>query len=140
MVENNTCLNEDFNLCGLPNFFSGIKTFHFVEMIAKKQALTYNHDVILQAKTMAEMWKSSESYFHCLRSSGLKPAPNKTKLFLGKIQFLGHIDSDKGIRKMAKRVQDLKSLRSPENKSDVKRVLGSLCFHSTFIMKLHVDS
>ena len=32
-------------------------TIHFAEMIAKKQAITYYDDVILQAKTKAEKWK-----------------------------------------------------------------------------------
>ena len=83
-----------YGLCGLPNFFSRIMTIHFAEMIAKKQAITYIDDVILQAKTKTEMWKKLESYFKCLRSSGLKVAPNKTKLFLRKVQFLGLIVSD----------------------------------------------
>ena len=70
-----------YGLCGLPNFFLRIMTIHFSEMIAKKQAITYIDDVILQAKTKAEMWKNLESYFKCLGSSGLKAAPNKTKIF-----------------------------------------------------------
>ena len=44
-----------YGLCGLPKFFSQIMTIHFAEMIAKKQAITYIDDVILQAKTKAEM-------------------------------------------------------------------------------------
>ena len=109
-------------------------------MIAKKQAITYIDDVIFQAKTKAEMWKNLESYFKCLRSSGLKAAPNKTKLFLRRVQFLGHIVSDKGIQPVAKKVQDLKNLKSPENKRDVMRILGCLGFYSTFIKNFHVDS
>ena len=129
-----------YSLCGLPNFFSRIMTIHFAEMIAKKQAITYIDDVILQAKTKAEMWENLESYFKCLRSSGLKAAPNKTKIFLRKVQILGHIVSDKVIQPVAKKVQDLKNLRSPENKRDVMRNSGSLGFYSTFIKNLHVDS
>ena len=86
------------------------------------------------------MWNNLDSYFKCLRSSGLKAAPNKAKLFLRKVQFLGHIVSDKGIQPVAKNVQDLKNLKSPENKRDVMRILGSLGFYSTFIKNLHVDS
>ena len=73
-----------YGLCGLPNFFSGIMTIHFAEMIAKKQAITYIDDVVPQAKTKAGMWKNIKFYFRCLRSSGPKAAPNKTKLFLKK--------------------------------------------------------
>ena len=129
-----------YGLCGLPNFFSRIMTIHFVELIAKMQAITYIDDVILQAKTKSEMWKNLESYFNCLKSSGLKAAPNKTKLFLRKVQFLGHIVSDKGIQPFAKKFQDLKDLKSPENKRDIMRILGNLGFYSTFIKNLHVDS
>ena len=129
-----------YGLCGLPNFFSRIMTIHFAEMIAKKQAITYIDDVILQAKTKAGKWKNLESYFKCVKSSGLKAAPNKTKPFLRKVQILGHIVSDEGIQPVATKVQDLKDLKSPENKRDVMRVLGSLGFYSTFIKNLHVDS
>ena len=63
-------------------------TIHFAEMIAKKQAITDIDDVILQANIIAEKWKKLESYFQCLRSSGLKATPNKTKLYLRIINFL----------------------------------------------------
>ena len=69
-----------YGLCGLPNSLSGIMSIHFAEVIVKNQAITYIDDVILQAKTKAEMWKNLKSYFKCLRSSGLKAGPNKTKL------------------------------------------------------------
>ena len=125
---------------GFPNFFSQIVTIHFAEMIAKKRAITYIDNVILQAKTKADMWKSLDSYFHCLRFSLLRAATNKIKLFLRKVQSFGHIVSDKGIQPVAKKVQDLKNLKRPENKRDVMRILGNLGFYSTFIKNLHVDS
>ena len=74
-----------YGLCGLPNFFNRFMTIHFSDMIAKNQDITYTDDVILQAKTKAERWKNLESSIQCLRSSGLKAAPNKTKLFLRKV-------------------------------------------------------
>ena len=91
-----------YGLCGLPKIFSIIMTNHFAEMIAKKQAMTYIDNVILQANTKAGMWKNLESYYHCLRSSGLKAAPNKTKLFLRKVQIFGLIVSDTRIQPVTK--------------------------------------
>ena len=129
-----------YSLCGLPNFFSRIMTIHFAEMIAKKQAITYIDDANLQAKTKKDMWKKLEPFFQCLRSSGVKAAPNTIKFISRKVQFLGHIVSDLGIQPVAKKVQNLKNLKSPENKRDVMRILGSLTFYSTFMKILHVDS
>ena len=77
-----------YGLCGLPKFFSRIMTIHFAEVIAKKQAITYIDDVILQTGTKNDMWKNLESFFQCLRSSGLKTAPNETKHFLKKFNSL----------------------------------------------------
>ena len=44
-----------YGLCGFPNFFSRFMTIHFAEIIAKKQAITYIDDVILQAKATTKM-------------------------------------------------------------------------------------
>ena len=129
-----------YGLCSLPNFFCRIMTIHYAEIISRKQAIKYIDDVILQAKTKNDMQENLESCFQCLRSSGLKAAPRKTKLFLRKVQFLGHIVCDKGIQPVAKKVQDLNNLKSPENKRHVMRILGSLGFYSTFIKNLHTDS
>ena len=45
-----------------------------------------------------------------------------------------------GIEPIAKRVKDLKNLKSPESKRDVMKVLGCLGFYSCYIRNLHVDS
>ena len=97
-------------------------------MIARKQAITYIDDVILQVKTKKHMRRNLESFFQRSQSSRLKTAPNKTKMFLGKVQLLGHIVSDKRIQPVDKNVQDLKNLKSPENKRGVMRFSGSLGF------------
>ena len=116
-----------YGLCELPILFSRIMTIHFAGMIAKKRAKTNIDDVILQAKTKREMWKNLDSYFKCLRSSGLKAALSKTKLFL-----INNV-SDKWIEPIGKKVQDSKNRKNPDNKRDVMRILVCLGFYSTFI-------
>ena len=128
-----------YGLCGLPNFFSPIMTTLVAEMIAMKQAITYNDDVILQEKIKKDMWKKLKPHFQCLRSSGLKVAPNEP-IFLRKVQFLEHIVSDKRIQPVAEKFQDINNLKRPKNQRDVMRISGSLGFYSTFIKTSHVDS
>ena len=57
-----------------------------------------------------------------------------------KVHFLGHVVGKDGIEPVKKRVEDLKALKTPENKRDVMRVLGCLGFYSMYIKNLHVDS
>ena len=63
-------------------------------------------------------------YHTLLRRAGLKAAPDKTLFFLKQFKFLGHVISPEGIQPIAKRVKDLKNLKSPESKRDIMKVLG----------------
>ena len=114
-------------------------TIHFAPLIRKKQAVTYIDDTIMQAQDETEMFEIIDKYHELLRKSGLKAQPEKTKFFLRKVQFLGHVVGKDGIQPVKKRVADLKALKSPENKRDVMRVLGCLGFYSMYIKNLHVD-
>ena len=54
--------------------------------------------------------------------------------------FLGHVISPEGIQPIAKRVKDLKNLKSRESKKDVMKTLGCLGFYSCYFKNLLVDS
>ena len=94
----------------------------------------------MKAQTAEEMYSIIKKYRLLLRKIGLKAQPEKTKFFLRKVQFLGHVIGKYGIQPVKKRVEDLKALKTPENKRDVMRVLGCLRFYSMYIKNLHKDS
>ena len=127
-----------YGLCGLPNFFSRLMTIHFDPLIRKKQAITYIDDTIMQLQTRGEMFTITKEYHTLLRKAGLKAAPDETFFFLKKVKFLGHVISPDGIQPIAKRVDALRILKSPQSKRDVMKVC--LGFYSCYIKNLHVDS
>ena len=129
-----------YGLCGLPNFFSRLMTIDFDPLIRKKQAITYIHDTILQSPTRGEIFTIINEYHTLLRKAGLKAALDKAFFFLKKGKFLGHVISPDGIQPIAKSVDALRNLKSPQSKRDVMKVLGCLAFYSCYIMNLHVDS
>ena len=129
-----------YGLCGLPNFFSRLMTIHFDPLIRKKQAITYIDDTIMQSQTRGEMFTIINEYHTLLRKAGLKAAPDKTFFFLKEVKFLGHVISPDGIQPIAKRVDALRNLKSPQSKRDVMKVLGCLGFYSCYIKNLHVDN
>ena len=129
-----------YGLRGLSNLFSQLMTIHFDPFIKKKQTITYIDDTIMQSQNKNEMFTIVNEYHTLLRTAGLKAAPDKTFFFLKKVKFLGHIISPEGIQPIAKRVKDLKNLKSPECKRDVMKVLGCLGFYSCYIKNLHLDS
>ena len=128
-----------YGLCGLQDFFSRLLTIHFDPLIRKKQAITYIDDKIMQSQTRGEMFTIINEYHTLLRKAGLKAAPDKTFFFLKKVKFLGHVISPDGIQPIAKRVDALRSLQSPQSKRDVLKVLRCLGFYSCLIKNLHID-
>ena len=99
-------------------------------MITRKQAITYIDDTIMQSQKKSEMFSIVHEYHDLLGKAGLKAAPEQTFFFLKKLKFLGHVISSEGIQPMAKRVKDLKKLKSSECKRDVMKVLACLGFYS----------
>ena len=93
----------------------------------------------MQSQTRGEMFTIINEYHTLLRKAGLKAAPDKMFFFLKKVNFLGHVISPDGIA-IAKRVDALRNLKSPQSKRDVMKVLGCLGFYSWYIKNLHLDN
>ena len=77
-------------------------TIHFAPLIKSRQAVTYIDDTIMQAQTAEEMYSIVKTYHLLLRKAGLKALPEKTKFFLRKVQFLGHVVGKDGIQPVKK--------------------------------------
>ena len=129
-----------YGLCGPQNFFIRLMTILFDPLIRKKQAITYIDDTIMQSQTRGEMLTIINEYHTLLRKAGLKAAPDKTFFFLKNVKFLGHVISPDEIQPIAKRVDALRNLKSPQSKRDVMKFVGCLGFYSCHIKNLHVDS
>ena len=128
-----------YGLCGLPNFFSRLMTFHFDPLTEKNQGITCIDDTIMQSQTRGEMFTIINEYHTLLQKAGLKAAPFKAFLSLKKVKFLRHVISPDGNQPIAKRVDALRNLKSPQSKRDIMNVLGCLGFYSCYIRNLHVD-
>ena len=70
----------------------------------------------------------------------IKSCSRQDVFFLKNAKFLGHVISPDGIQLIAKRVDALRNLKSPQSKQDVMKVSGCLGFYSCYIKNLHVDS
>ena len=93
----------------------------------------------MQSQNEIDMFTVIYEYHTLLRKTGVKAAPDRTFFFQKKVKFLCLLIS-KGIQPIAKRVEDLKNLKSPESKREVMKVPGWLGFYSCYINNLHVDS
>ena len=73
-------------------------------------------NTIIQAQTVEAKFDIIVTYHDLLRKSGLKAQPEKNIYFLRRVQFVGHVIGKDGIKPVKKKADDLKTLKSPENK------------------------
>ena len=114
MLKQYTYQVEIYGLCGLPQWFSRMMAINFEPLL--KKTITYLDGNLLQSQSKGEIFTIVNEVHKLLRKGGLKPAPDKTHFFLRKVKFLGHVISQDGIQPVAKRVRDMKNLKSPECK------------------------
>ena len=115
-------------------------TIHFDPLIKTKQAITYIDDTKMPSQNKNEMFTIINKYDTLLKKAGLKATFGKTFHFLNKDNFLGHALSTEGIQSIAKRVKDLRNLKSPKRKLEIMKILGCLGLYSCYIKNLYVDS
>ena len=86
------------------------------------------------------MFTVIREYHALLRKANLKAAPDKTKFFLRKVKFLGHVKSKGTLSPITSRIADIQNLKTPESKTDVFSVLGAMGFYANYVINYHIDA
>jgi hypothetical protein len=79
------------------------------------------------------MLKYIEEFHDLIRKSGMKAAPDKTYFFQKQVQYLGHVISEKGVSPIHSRIKAIQEMKSPQDKTQMMKVLGAMNFYSRFI-------
>ncbi|XP_061196525.1 uncharacterized protein K02A2.6-like [Saccostrea echinata] len=93
-------------------------------------------DIIVHAKTVKEHDRRLLAVIEKLGSKGLIFNKEKCQLRLRKLEFLGHILSDKGIDPTREKVKATVEARPPTNASEVRSFLGLVTYCGKFIPNL----
>lgn len=93
-------------------------------------------DIIVHAKTMEEHDRRLLAVIEKLGSKGLTFNKEKCQLRLRKLEFMGHVLSDKGIDPTREKVKAIVEARPPTNASEVRSFLGLVTYCGKFIPNL----
>ena len=96
----------------------------------KKNAITYLDDVLMHPQTKDEMFTVLEQYHKILQNENLKAAPDKSRFFLTRVKFLGHIIERNTITPLKSRIDAIQKLQPPTNKKKNQEFLGMFNFLS----------
>ena len=101
--------------------------------LTPEKCLCYLDDIIILGKTFEEGLRNLELVFQRLREANLKLKPKKCFLFQPKVTYLGHVVSDGGISCDPAKIEAIKNWPTPENKSEVRSILGLMGYYRKFI-------
>ena len=70
------------------------------------------------------------------RSKNIKLNEEKCKFRLSEVSFMGHVISDNGLKPDPAKIQGIQEMPTPQNKQDVKRLLGMVNYLQKFAPNL----
>ena len=95
--------------------------------------LVYIDDVIIFSEDIKSNIEKLRELFVKLRIANMKLKPKKCQFFKREIEFLGYKICEDGLKTCESKVEALKSWKRPENRKEVKSLLGFLGFYRSFI-------
>ena len=82
--------------------------------------------------TFEQHLKDVQEVFERLRTAGLQLNRTKCQFLKNRFNYLGHIVSEAGIEPDPKKVDGIVNMKTPENASDTRSVLGSCSYFRKF--------
>ena len=95
--------------------------------------LIYLDDLIVFSKTVDEHFDKLEKIFQRLRDHNLKLTPKKCKFFQEKVQYVGHVVSEKGVEADPEKVDKIVNWPKPSNTDEVRQFLGFAGYYRKFV-------
>ena len=90
-------------------------------------------DILVYPNSAEEHITTIKKLFSRLREHNLQLNPSKAEVGVKELIFLGFQLSQKGIAPDDSKVQAINDMKSPKNKPDLRRILGTVLFLKDFI-------
>ena len=100
-----------------------------------KCLLVYLDDIIIFSPTFDDHLRDVEEVLKRLEEANLKLNPEKCFVCQDKLKYLGHIVSSEGIEADYDKIKAIVEMSSPENREELRTVLGGSNYYRKFIPK-----
>ena len=95
--------------------------------------LIYIDDIIVFSKTFDEHVDRLTQVLQRLRAANLKLASHKCKLFRSRVEFLGHVVSDRGVETEPKKIEAISGWPEPKTVKEVRSFIGLSSYYRRFV-------
>lgn len=119
-------------LCNAPATFMRIMNTIFADVI-EKYVVVYLDDIMVFSKTPEEHAMHLEEVLRRLDENKFIIKESKCKFYKEEVEFLGFLVNSQGLRPSPKKIECIRSWRSPTNIAGVRSFLGLASFYRRFI-------
>ena len=122
-----------FGLTNVPATFQRLME-RCMDELHLKECLIYLDNIIFFSKTFEEHLERLENVLKQLKRHGLKLKGSKCEFVKTKVQYLGHIVSDRGVQTDPDKISALKKWPIPSNIRDLRSFLGFAGYYRRFFL------
>lgn len=126
-------LRAPFGLSVLPEYFQKMTQQYFGQLSG---VVVYFDDILCAGDTKEELQKVVQSVLDSARKNNIQLNSQKIQYFVDNVKFLGHRFDSSGVRPDEERILAIQNLKSPGNRKELQKVLGTINYLRPFIPNL----
>ncbi|CAI7853835.1 unnamed protein product, partial [Closterium sp. NIES-53] len=121
-----------FGLTNAPATFQA-EMNHILRPLLDECVVVYLDDILIYSKDMKQHVEHLRRVFEILRRERFYVKLSKSEFALKKVQFLGHMVSAQGIHVDPKKIEAVRTWKTPENVKELQQILGFANYYNRFV-------
>ncbi|GJP42069.1 hypothetical protein CLOM_g1661 [Closterium sp. NIES-68] len=121
-----------FGLTNAPATFQA-EMNHILRPLLDECVVVYLDDILIYSRDMKQHVEHLRRVFEILRRERFYVKLSKSEFALEKVQFLGHMVSARGVHVDPKKIEAVRTWKTPENVKELQQFLGFANYYSRFV-------
>ncbi|CAI7760844.1 unnamed protein product [Closterium sp. NIES-53] len=121
-----------FGLTNAPATFQA-EMNHILRPLLDECVVVYLDDILIYSRDMKQHIEHLRRVFEILRREKFYVKLSKSKFALKKVQFLGHMVSAQGVHVNPKKIEAVRTWKTPENVKELQQFLGFANYYNRFV-------
>ncbi|CAI7860634.1 unnamed protein product [Closterium sp. NIES-53] len=121
-----------FGLTNAPATFQA-EMNHILRPLVDECVVVYLDDILIYSRDMKQHIKHLRRVFEILRREEFYAKLSKSEFALKKVQFLGHMVSAQGVHVDPKKIEAVRTWKTPENVKELQQFLGFANYYNRFV-------